>query len=185
MRIIGGRWSGRKFHPPANIPTRPTTDFAKEAMFNMLDTYYNFDNIKYLDLFGGTGSLSFEFASRGCKDITTVERFPKCTQFMNKTIKELGIEGMKVLQMDVFVYIEQCRTKYDVIYAGPPYALETLDTLPDLIFEKEMVEGQGWFILEHNPNHTFESHPHFWKKKNYGNTKLSFFTNEGQKTKEE
>ena len=110
MRIIGGRWSGRKFHPPANIPTRPTTDFAKEAMFNMLDTYYNFDNVKYLDLFGGTGSLSFEFASRGCTDITTVERFPKCTQFINKTISELGIEGMKVLQMDVFVYIEQCRT---------------------------------------------------------------------------
>lgn len=185
MRIIGGRWSGRKFHPPANIPTRPTTDFAKEAMFNMLDTYYNFDNVKYLDLFGGTGSLSFEFASRGCTDITTVERFPKCTQFINKTISELGIEGMKVLQMDVFVYIEQCRTKFDIIFAGPPYALETLDTIPDLIFEKEMIDGEGWFILEHNPNHSFEKHPHFWKMKSYGSTKFSIFRNEKQETKEE
>lgn len=185
MRIVGGKFRGLQFHPPGNIPTRPTTDIAKEGLFNMLNNYWNFDNIRYLDLFGGTGSLSYEFASRGCTDITIVERFPKCAQFIQKTANELKVEGFKVLQMDVFQFISGCREKYDLIFAGPPYALETLDTIPDRIFEQDMVEGAGWFILEHNPNHNFDDHPHFLRKRNYGNTIFSIFSNDPQEGEED
>jgi 16S rRNA (guanine(966)-N(2))-methyltransferase RsmD len=177
MRIIGGKFKANRFQPPQNIPTRPTTDFAKEGLFNVLTNSFNFENIKFLDLFGGTGSISYEFASRGCKDITIVEIYPKCAAFIKKTVAELKIEGMTVLQQDVFMYIANCRKQFDVIFAGPPYPLSNLATLPDLIFEHKLIEGEGWFILEHNPNHNFELHPNFFKYKNYGTTIFSIFVN--------
>lgn len=180
MRVIGGRLKSVRFEPPKNIPTRPTTDFAKEGLFNTLNNSFNFDNIKVLDLFGGTGSISYEFSSRGCEDITTVEIFPKCADFIKKTVQQHNLKGMKVLQMDVFRFIESTHDKYDVIFAGPPYPLPNLDTIPDCIFQYGLVEGEGWFILEHNPNHKFEKHPHFYKSKNYGTTIFSIFTNQIQ-----
>src|SRR5688572_19669646 len=121
MRIIGGDLSGVRFEPPKNIPTRPTTDMAKQGLFNMLDNSYNFDNIKVLDLFGGTGSISYEFASRGCTDITTVEIFPRCANFIRDTAKKYNLKAIKVLQMDVFNFISTSQQKFDVIFAGPPY----------------------------------------------------------------
>jgi len=181
MRIISGKYKARQFHPPQNIPTRPTTDFAKEGLFSFINNYYNFENIKMLDLFGGTGSISYEMASRGCKDISTVEIFPKCANFIKKTIEELKIEGIQVFQMDVFKFIETAHQQYDLIFAGPPYPLPNLATIPDLIFEHNLVEGEGWFIMEHNPNHNFEQHPHFEMSKNYGTTIFSIFTNAGKK----
>lgn len=177
MRIIGGKHKSKRFNPPKNIPTRPTTDIAKEALFNILQGYYNFENIRFLDLFGGTGSLSYEFASRGCKDITTVEIFPKCVQFIRKTSKELEMSGHRITQGDVFKFIESCGEQFDVIFAGPPYPLPNLASIPDKIFEHKLVEGEGWFILEHNPNHNFETHPHFQASRNYGSTIFSIFTN--------
>ena len=178
MRIIGGKNKARQFHPPSNIPTRPTTDFAKEGLFNTLNNNFNFENLKVLDLFGGTGSISYEFASRGCTDITTVEIFPKCANFIKKTAKELQFDGIKVLQMDVFKFIETTREKYDFIFAGPPYPLPNLAEIPDYIFKYKLVEGEGWFLMEHNPNHNFEKHPHFYKSKNYGTTIFAIFTNQ-------
>lgn len=179
MRIIGGKFKGTKFEPPQNIPTRPTTDFAKEGLFNVINNYFNFDNIKYLDLFGGTGSLSYEFFSRGCTDITLVEAFPKCAEFIRQTFKQLGATGQAhVIQGDVFQFIKNNSGKYDIIFAGPPYALESLPGIPDLIFEKDMVLDKGWFILEHNPNHTFAEHPHFLFMRKYGSTHFSVFVNE-------
>lgn len=177
MRIIGGKFKSKRFDPPKNIPTRPTTDFAKEGLFNIINNNFNFDNIKFLDLFGGTGSISYEFASRGCTDITTVEIYGRCADFIKKTVKELDIKGMHVVQADVFAFIENNHTTYDVIFAGPPYPLENLASIPDLIFKHNMVEGEGWFIMEHNPNHNFEKHPNFAKSKNYGTTIFSIFTN--------
>lgn len=185
MRIIGGKLSGSRFEPPKNIPTRPTTDMAKQGLFNMLDNNYNFENLKVLDLFGGTGSISYEFASRGCQDITTVEIFPKCANFIKDTVKKHKIDAIKVMQMDVFDYIKNCQQQYDVIFAGPPYPLPNLNTIPDLIFEQNMVEGEGWFILEHNPNHDFRKHPNYYKQKNYGSTIFAIFTNAGQATDED
>lgn len=143
----------------------------------MIDNYYNFDNINFLDLFGGTGQMSYEFASRGCTDITTVEKFGPCVDFMNKIIERLEIEGMKVNQMDVFKFMKVTNQQYDVIFAGPPYPLPTLDTIPDVVFENNLVEGKGWFILEHNPDHNFDKHKNFWRKRNYGQTIFSIFVN--------
>ena len=180
MRIIGGAFKARQFHPPSGIPTRPTTDFAKEGLFNVLNNAFNFDNIKVLDLFGGTGSISFELASRGCTDITTVEIFPKCANFIKKTAEEFNFKGIKVMQTDVFQYMQNCIEKYDFIFAGPPYPLPNLPEIPDLIFQYGLVEGEGWFIMEHNPNHNFEKHPHFLKSKNYGSTIFAIFTNAGK-----
>lgn len=178
MRIIGGRLKGIRFEPPKNIPTRPTTDFAKEGLFNTINNSYNFDNIVVLDLFGGTGSIAYEFASRGCTDITTVEIFPKCADFIRKTASAHQLSAIKVVQSDVFNFIESNHRQFDVIFAGPPYPLPNLATIPDLIFKHNMVEGEGWFILEHNPNHNFEAHPHYWKSKNYGTTIFSIFLNQ-------
>lgn len=180
MRIIGGSFKSMRFNPPANIPTRPTTDMAKEGLFNMLNNYFNFDNVKFLDLFGGTGSISYEFSSRGCTDITNVERFPKCAQFIQKTALDMKMEGFKSLQMDVFAYIEMCHEKFDIIFAGPPYALENMDSIPDLIIQKNLIDGEGWFVMEHNPNHHYDEHPNFLLKKNYGSTIFSVFTNAGK-----
>lgn len=178
MRIISGAKKGLRFNPPSNIPTRPTTDFAKEGLFNLLNNYYNFENIKFLDLFGGTGSISYEFASRGCTDITNIEKFPKCANFIKKTAEEMEFKGFQSLCMDVFSYIKTCSQTYDIIFAGPPYALENLNAIPDIVIEKKLIEGSGWFIMEHNPNHNFDLHPNFHMKRNYGDTIFSIFINE-------
>ncbi len=177
MRVIGGRLKSIRFEPPKNIPTRPTTDFAKEGLFNVLNNYFDFESIKMLDLFGGTGSISYEFHSRGCTDITTVEIFPKCADFIKQTAQKHNMTGLKVLKMDVFKFIETANQKYDVIFAGPPYPLPNLNTIPDQIFQYGLLEGEGWFILEHNPNHNFEQHKHFYRSRNYGTTIFSIFTN--------
>lgn len=177
MRIISGKFKGRRFHPPADKwPTRPTTDFAKEALFNILDNNFDFETIKVLDLFGGTGSHSYEFVSRGCQDVTYVDNFPACVKFVQKTTKELDIQDfIKITFSDVFKFIERTTAAFDYIFAGPPYALPTIDTLPDLIFEKKLLKPGGWFVLEHNQNHRFEAHPFFRQQRNYGGTLFSIF----------
>lgn len=177
MRIIGGQLKSRQFNPPQNIPTRPTTDFAKEGLFNMLNNNFDFEAVKFLDLFGGTGSISYEMSSRGCTDIAIVEQFPKCANFIKKTAKEFGFTGMRVFPMDVFKYMQHCTEQYDLIFAGPPYPLPNLPEIPDLIFHYKLLKDDGWFIMEHNPNHNFEQHPNFFKFKNYGTTIFAIFTN--------
>lgn len=180
MRIIAGKYGGRVLKVPEFAPTRPTTNIAKEALFNVIENAYNFENIRFLDLFGGTGQLSYEMASRGCIDITIVEQFPKCVKFIEKTRDELQIEGMKIMPMDVFKYMEMAQASFDLIFAGPPYPLPILASIPDWIFKHNLLEGEGWFILEHNPQHNFKKHPHFVKSRNYGQTIFSIFTNKGK-----
>lgn len=177
MRIIGGRFKGRRFHPPADKwPTRPTTDFAKEALFNILNNHFDFEAIRVLDLFGGTGNHSYEFISRGCADVTYVDKFTGCVQFVRKTAQQLDIESsLKIYQMDVFRFIETASSQWDFIFAGPPYGLPTIDTIPDLIFEKKLLAPEGWFVLEHNPHHDFVHHPRLIDIRNYGQTFFSFF----------
>ena len=183
MRIIGGRFKGRKFYPPAkNWPTRPTTDFSKEALFNIINNHFYFDELKVLDLFGGTGNHSYEFISRGCTDVTYVDKFNGCIKFVTDTAKKLNIEEhINIIRGDVFKFIEYSNQQYDYIFAGPPYGLTTMDMLPDLIFDKKLVRGEGWFVLEHNPNHDYQDHPHFWQVRNYGQTHFSIFLNEPPK----
>ncbi len=177
MRIIGGRLKGRRFHPPADHwPTRPTTDYAKEGLFNILTNKLAFDEVKALDLFGGTGSHSYEFVSRGCSDVTYVDKFAEAVRFVRKTTAELKIEPeVRIVQMDVFKFIASTRDKYDYIFAGPPYGLPGLDSIPDRIFEHELLSPGGLFVLEHNPNHQFVEHPRLVDVRNYGKTIFSFF----------
>lgn len=175
MRIIGGKHGGRKFNPPAKIPARPTTDIAKEGLFNTLQNMIEFEGLKTLDIFGGTGSISYELASRGADDLTLIERDRKTVQFIKTTVEELNFKNFKVIQSDVFKFIENCNDKFDFIFAGPPYALDEIDSIPIKVFEKQLLKPKGIFILEHTPRNNYEQHPQLIKVKNYGTTVFSFF----------
>ena len=179
MRIIGGQFKGRRFNPPADKwPTRPTTDYAKEALFNILNNLLDFEETKVLDLFGGTGSHSYEFVSRGCVDVTYVDKFPAAVRFVRQTIETLDIaDRIKVMQMDVFRFIEHTNGQWDYVFAGPPYALPTIDTIPDVVFEKDLLLPDGILVLEHNPHHDFLHHPKLMDVRKYGQTIFSFFKN--------
>jgi 16S rRNA (guanine966-N2)-methyltransferase len=179
MRIISGELGGRRIHPPANMPyTRPTTDIAKEGLFNILQNNIDFEELKTLDLFGGTGNISYELASRGATDLTIVEKDQKMYEFIKKTSTNLKLENFKVVRSDVFRFIEQTHEKYDFIFAGPPYALQAIDELPKLIVEKQLLKENGWFVLEHTPRNNYENFPLFKSARNYGTTIFSLFVNE-------
>lgn len=178
MRIISGKYGGRRFNPPAKMPhTRPTTDIAKEGLFNIMGNNLDFEGLKTLDLFGGTGSISYELASRGAADLTIVEKDPKMYAFIKTTSKALKIDHFHVVKSDVFKYIDSCRDQYDFIFAGPPYALTTIDDLPLMIFKNNLLTDNGWFILEHTPANNYEEYPHFKTVRNYGTTLFSIFKN--------
>jgi 16S rRNA (guanine966-N2)-methyltransferase len=179
MRIIGGEHGGRKFNPPSKMPyTRPTTDIAKEGLFNVLQHKLDIEELKTLDLFGGTGSISYELASRGAADLTIVEKDTSMYEFIKKTSEALRIENIRTVKMDVFKFINQCTDKFDFIFAGPPYALTTIDELPKLIFEKKVLNDKGWFVLEHTPRNDYKNFPYYKTEKNYGTTIFSIFVNE-------
>ena len=178
MRIIGGDFKGRRFNPPAkNWPTRPTTDYAKEGLFNILLNHWDFAEMRVLDLFGGTGSHSYEFLSRGCRDVTYVDKFPACVAFARKTAAELEMNNfIRIVRADVFRFMAQPQAPYDYIFAGPPYPLPNIPEIPDLVFQYNLLKPGGWLVLEHNPNHDFSEHPRFWQVRNYGKTIFSFFS---------
>ncbi len=176
MRIIQGNFKGRRFSPPTNITARPTTDFAKEGIFNVLsNNYLDLENKDVLDLFAGTGSISLEFVSRGCKSVTSIEMSEKQLGFIHKITNTLKISNMRILRMDVFRYIKTCVNKYDVIFADPPYQLVNLEEIPDLIFQHELLNEDGIFVLEHGSKNDFSSHPHFVEHRVYGNVNFSIF----------
>ncbi|MFT5166600.1 MAG: 16S rRNA (guanine966-N2)-methyltransferase [Saprospiraceae bacterium] len=177
MRIISGKFKGRKFIPPANNwPTRPTTDFAKEGLFNILQNYFDFEDLKVLDLFGGTGNHSYEFISRGCQDVTYVDKFGGCVAFVKKTAEILAIEPvLKIYKSDVFKFIKSHSVQYDYIFAGPPYPLPEMDTIPDLIFEHNLLNPGAWLVLEHSSNHDYKDHPNYDNERHYGKAIFSIF----------
>lgn len=176
MRIIGGEFGGRKFNPPSKMPyTRPTTDIAKEGLFNVLQHSLDFSTMKSLDLFGGTGSITYELASRGVPDLSIVEKDRQMHAFITKTAETLGIQNLKVVKMDVFRFLDQCTDRYDFIFAGPPYALTRIDELPTIIFEKKLLNKNGLFVLEHTPRNDYKTFPFYRNEKNYGTTIFSFF----------
>lgn len=176
MRIISGELGGRRINPPSQMPyTRPTTDIAKEGLFNILQNNLDFEDLKTLDLFGGTGSISYELASRGAKDLTIVEKDNQMFSFIKKTAADLGLTQLKVVKSDVFRFMETCRDRFDFIFAGPPYALTTIDEIPKFIFEKGLLNPGGWFILEHTPRNNYQTDPHYLREKNYGTTVFSIF----------
>lgn len=176
MRIISGKWGGRRIHPPANMPhTRPTTDIAKEGLFNILQNRMNFEGISTLDLFGGTGCISYELGSRGAVSQTIVEKDPAMYSFIKKNTDQLGMENVQLLKMDVFSFLQTATRQYDFIFAGPPYALGTIDELPKIIVAKQLIAPGGFFVLEHTPRNAYEKFSGFSFVRNYGTTIFSFF----------
>ena len=176
MRIISGIHGGRRISPPANMPhTRPTTDIAKEGLFNIIQNNLEIDELKTLDLFGGTGCISYELASRGCTDLTIVEKDPAMYEFIKKTSAFLEFEQFKVIKSDVFKFIESCNQQYNFIFAGPPYALTSIDDLPKKVFEKQLLLPGGWFVLEHTPRNDYKKFLHYRNERNYGSTIFSIF----------
>jgi 16S rRNA (guanine966-N2)-methyltransferase len=177
MRITGGFLRGRTFYPPADKwPTRPTTDIAREALFNILSNILDFENTEMLDLFGGSGAHSYEFISRGCNKVVYVDKFAPCLKFVKTTVKEFGIEDKIILVLsDYEKFVKYTTETFDYIFAGPPYGLEKLGKIPDLIVEQKLLKEEGFMVLEHNPNHSFTGHPNYWQSRNYGQTYFSFF----------
>jgi len=178
MRIISGIHGGRRINPPANMPyTRPTTDIAKEGLFNILQNNLAIPELDVLDLFGGTGSISYELASRGAATINIVEKDTKMYEFIKKTAAELGFGNIRVFKSDVFKFMDSTDAQYDFIFAGPPYALATIDELPKKVFEKGLLKKDGWFVLEHTPRNDYKKFAHYKTERNYGTTIFSIFIN--------
>ena len=175
MRIISGKYKGRRIQPPSGITARPTTDFAKEGLFNLLNNRIDFEDIDMLDLFAGTGGIGMEFISRNCRRVTAIEQNDRHIAFIRKVCAELKIDNLSVFKADVFKFIDTCRQPFDFIFADPPYDLERLAEIPDLIFSKQLLAIDGLFVLEHSVKHDFSNHPHFSEHRKYGNVNFSFF----------
>lgn len=183
MRIISGTHGGRRLHPPKNIPARPTTDVAKVALFNIMENYFDYSDTKFLDLFSGTGAISFEMYSRGCRDITMTDLSPISVGFQKKVAEEWQIspQHMKILRGDAIQFIRNCRETFDLIFAGPPYALEVIDDIPDMVLQHPtLLDKNGWFIMETSPKHNFSRHPKLVDVRNYGQTHFWIFAPEAK-----
>lgn len=163
-------------HPPVGLPVRPTTDMAKESLFNILDNNFYFENIAVLDLFSGTGSISFEFASRGAIEVIAVEINPKCADYIKQTAKELSFDNLMVIKGNVFSYLNSARRQFDVIFADPPYDLEGVATIPDLIIKGGFLAPDGLFVMEHGERVSFKDHPHFTEQRRYGKVNFTLFS---------
>ena len=175
MRIIGGKLKGKMILPPAGYKARPTTDFAREALFNILDNEYEFEDLKVLDLFGGTGAVSFEFGSRGVGRVWCVEMARENASFIKREAERLGLDNVTMVRDNVFDFLDICHEKFDIIFADPPYALEGLETIPDKVFDRDILHPDCYFILEHGGEHNFSQHPRFFKEREYGRVHFTFF----------
>ena len=175
MRIISGTLKGRRLNPPANLPVRPTTDMAREGLFNILNNYVDFEDCAVMDLFAGTGAMSVEFISRGVREVTAVDINNACTDYIKSEAQRLELRNLRVVRADVFDLLKRANRKFDLVFADPPYAIEGLATLPNLVFEHQLLTEDGIFILEHPREYSFEEHPHFWQHRNYGKVNFTFF----------
>lgn len=176
MRVITGKYKGRHFDVPHNFKARPTTDFAKENLFNVLNGYLDFDEApEALDLFAGTGSITLELLSRGCRRVVAVERDPMHFGFITKTLAALGDKACVPLRADVFRYLSTCREQFDFVFADPPYALPRLEELPTLVLGRGLLKPEGLFVLEHGKTNDFSTHPQFIEHRSYGSVNFSFF----------
>lgn len=174
MRIITGQYKGRHFDIPRSFKARPTTDFAKENIFNVLTQYVDFDGAEALDLFSGTGSIALEMASRGCRQVVSVEMDRDHHRFISECVKKLGAPIIPI-RGDVFRFIKSCRQQYELIFADPPYALEQLPQIPDLVIGRQLLKDGGIFVFEHGKDHDFTQHPNFMEHRQYGSVNFTLF----------
>lgn len=176
MRIISGTHKGRRISPPKNLPVRPTTDLAKESLFNILNNYLDFSALDVLDIFAGTGSISFEFASREAISVTSVDLNYRCVRFIKKTAADLGFENLHAYRADVFKFLKKpAQKKYDLIFSDAPYDLEGSESVPDLVFEQGWLKKNARLIVEHPKGFDFTGHKYFKELRNYGKVNFSFF----------
>ena len=176
MRIVSGIYKHRRFEVPKGFKARPTTDFAKENLFNVLANYVDFnDHIRALDLFAGTGSISAELLSRGCERVVCVEKDPVHYAFIRKVMDKLRADNIICVRGDVFKYIHSTKQTFNIIFADPPYALEQLEEIPQLILHNNLLAAGGLFILEHGKTHSFTNHPLFMEQRVYGSVNFSIF----------
>jgi 16S rRNA (guanine(966)-N(2))-methyltransferase RsmD len=177
MRIIGGSLKGLRLNPPKNLPVRPTTDLAKEALFNILQNKIDFEDIKVLDLFSGTGNISMEFASRGAAQVIAVDRSIQCVHYLKDTARQHGLTNIKAFKDDVFKYLELETEQFDLIFADPPYDLNKIPEIPKIIFDKNLLLPDGLLIVEHQSMQNLSNHPAFTEQRKYGHSSFSFFNN--------
>ena len=178
MRIIGGKYRGRRIDPPQGFKARPTTDFAREGLFNILENRINFEEARVLDLFAGTGSISYEFSSRGAKEVHLVEQNLKHISGIKRIIRDLGLENIRPIHIEVRTYLKICKAKYDVVFADPPYDLRWLEDIPDMVTGSGILEKDGFLVLEHPKKMDFSGHRLFFEHRNYGGVNFSFFRTE-------
>ncbi len=175
MRIVGGKYKGRIFRPNKKFSARPTTDIAKEGLFNILENRIDFSDKSVLDLFSGTGSIGYEFISRGCKDATLVEKSFNHYQFILGVTKELNLDNVRIVKSDVFKFLFKFQGKFDIVFADPPFDLPQFSLVPDAVFNGNILNENGLFILEHSKEYNFSEHPNFVEIRNYGKVNFSFF----------
>lgn len=175
MRIIGGTYRGKQIITPKNLPVRPTTDFAKEGLFNILNNRIDLEECVVLDLFCGTGNITLEFASRGAQKIYAIDMHSPCINFVRDSAKVLKMGNVYTERADVFKYLEKCQSKFDLIFADPPYELTTISNIRDLVFEKELLNENGLLIIEHGPRTSFADKEFYMETRKYGNVNFSFF----------
>jgi 16S rRNA (guanine966-N2)-methyltransferase len=177
MRIIGGVLKGLRLNPPKNLPVRPTTDLAKEALFNILQNQIEFDNIKVLDLFCGTGNITYEFASRGAQQVIGVDRSIHCINYIKDTSRQHGLTQIKTFKADIFKYLQLETERYDLIFADPPYDMNHIPEIPKMVFDKGLLLPDGLLIVEHQSMQNLSNHPAFVEQRKYGHSSFSFFKN--------
>jgi 16S rRNA (guanine966-N2)-methyltransferase len=175
VRIISGRYRGKRINPPAGFNARPTTDYARESLFNILNNRIDFEAVEVLDLFSGTGSISYEFASRGAQTVHLVEKNARSISFIRRMVDEMKLTTVKPLHIDVKAYLKACHYKYDIVFADPPYELPWLAELPDLVMKASVLKDDGFFILEHPKSYHFAGRSYFYEHRDYGSVNFSFF----------
>ena len=175
MRIISGKYRGRAINPPRNLRARPTTDFAKENLFNVLNNLVDYEELDVLDLFAGTGSISYEFASRGARSVTSVEINAVHYNFIRQTARQLGCDNIFVVKANAFLYLRSCPKQFDMIFSDAPYDLEGSEQIVDLVLNGNLLREGGIFIFEHSDKKSFEANPYFWQSRSYGSVQFSFF----------
>jgi len=175
LRIIGGKYKGRRIDPPGNLRARPTTDFAREGLFNILNNRIDFEAVNVLDLFSGTGIISYEFGSRGAVSVHMIEKDMKHIAGIKRIIKDMGFDNIRPIHIDVKAYLKTCSVKYDIVFADPPYDLGWLKELPDLVTQANILNDDGFFVLEHPKRLSFSNHKLFSEHRNYGGVNFSFF----------
>ena len=173
MRIISGSHKGKQIIAPSDLPVHPTTDMAKTALFNILNSYVNVEDLKVLDLFAGTGNISYEFASRGSISVTSVDEEKKCTAFIETTSDKLNFNMIRIITSDVFKYLEKVNDKYDLIFADPPYKMENIESIAEYVFNRELLNNDGWLVVEHSKRTSFKDHPNFYQNRTYGKVNFS------------